>query len=75
MTMEGSAVVLVHSAGHAIQVERLLKREGVGCKLIPIPRLISSDCGVCLRISRDDIAAVRAALAAGKIQILEIVEI
>ena len=25
-----------------------------GCKLIPIPRPLSSDCGVCVRIARED---------------------
>jgi hypothetical protein len=73
--MEGSAVILVHSAGHAIRVERVLKKAGVDCKLIPIPRHIASDCGVCLRILKEDVAAVRSALTAGKIQIQEIVEI
>jgi hypothetical protein len=72
--MEGACVILVHSAGHAIRVERVLKKAGVDCKLIPIPRHIGSDCGVCIRISRNDMEAARAALIAGKVQIQDIIE-
>jgi hypothetical protein len=42
-------VVLFESVHHALRAERLLKEAGLPCKLIPIPRNLSSDCGVCLR--------------------------
>lgn len=42
-------VVLFPSVHHALRAERLLKEAGLPCKLIPIPRNLSSDCGVCLR--------------------------
>jgi len=49
--MNGSPweVVLFPSVHHALRAERLLKEAGLPCKLIPIPRNLSSDCGVCLR--------------------------
>ncbi|GAB6274742.1 MAG: hypothetical protein STSR0004_16070 [Peptococcaceae bacterium] len=42
-------VVLFYSTSAAIQAEKLLVKEGFCVKLIPVPRLLSSDCGVCLR--------------------------
>ena len=42
-------VVLFRSVQHALRAEKLLKEAGIPCKLIPIPRNLSSDCGVCLR--------------------------
>jgi hypothetical protein len=42
-------VVLFLSVQHALRAEKLLKEAGIPCKLIPVPRHLSSDCGVCLR--------------------------
>jgi hypothetical protein len=42
-------VVLFYSTSAAIQAEKLLIKEGFTVKLIPVPRILSSDCGVCLR--------------------------
>jgi hypothetical protein len=42
-------VVLFLSVSHALRAEKLLKEAGIPCKLIPVPRHLSSDCGVCLR--------------------------
>lgn len=44
------AAILVHSTGHAVQVQRLLKQAGLEVKLIPTPRHLSSDCGSAVRI-------------------------
>ncbi|MDZ4159048.1 MAG: DUF3343 domain-containing protein [Anaerolineaceae bacterium] len=62
-------VVLVHSTNHAIHIEGVLKSMGVGCKLIPTPRALSSDCGVCVRISRADAEAARLAVKVAKFEI------
>jgi hypothetical protein len=42
-------IVLFESVQHTLRAERLLKEAGLPCKLIPIPRNLSADCGVCLR--------------------------
>ncbi|MHB8771135.1 MAG: DUF3343 domain-containing protein [Syntrophales bacterium] len=44
-------VVLFLSVQHALRAEKLLKSEGIPCKLIPVPRHLSTDCGVCLRFA------------------------
>ena len=40
-----------------MRVEAILEGAGVACRLISVPRHLSSDCGVCVRISREDAQA------------------
>jgi hypothetical protein len=58
MSGEAYAVILVHSTSYALRAEKVLAKAGIACKLIPVPRQLSSDCGVCVRISRADREAV-----------------
>jgi hypothetical protein len=44
-------VVLFASTHFALRAEKLAKENGLSVKLIPVPRQLSSDCGVCLRFS------------------------
>ena len=48
------AVILVQSLSYALKAERLLEPVGIPYKLIPVPRNLSSQCGICVRILRDD---------------------
>lgn len=73
--MNQFAVILVHSTSHAMRVEKLLQAQGLACKMIPVPRQISSDCGVCVRILREDIETARKAIQAGSVEIETIQEI
>ncbi len=68
MTTNGSAVVLVYSTGHALKAEKVIKAQGIDCKLIPVPRHLSSDCGVCVRIPAVSRTNVAAALAAAQVE-------
>jgi hypothetical protein len=43
-------VILFPSVHFALRAEKLVKEKGISNKLIPVPRHLSSDCGVCLRI-------------------------
>jgi len=43
-------VILFPSVHFALRAEKLMKEKGISHKLIPVPRHLSSDCGVCLRI-------------------------
>ncbi|MCX8067516.1 MAG: DUF3343 domain-containing protein [Anaerolineae bacterium] len=63
------SVVLVPSTSHAVRAEKILKAAGLECKLIPVPRHISSDCGVCVRIRREDREAALRALEAGGVSV------
>jgi hypothetical protein len=63
------AVILVDSAGHAVRIEKLLRQYNITCKLIPPPRHLSSDCGVCVRIFKDDMETVSGLLKEKQISI------
>jgi ribosomal protein S11 len=52
MTSEEYTVTLVHSTSYAIRAEKILREAGIQSKLIPVPRHLSSSCGVCVRIAR-----------------------
>ena len=56
-------VVLFRSVTEAIKAERILQEAGITVKTIPVPRHISSDCGVCLRFDGAQRDGVAAALA------------
>ncbi len=73
--MNQFAVILVHATSHAMRVEKLLQEKGIACKMIPVPRQISSDCGVCVRILREDAETARQAIQAGAVEIETIQEI
>lgn len=47
------AVFLFPSVSHTLKAEKILKARGTPHKLIPVPRHISSDCGVCLRVAAE----------------------
>ena len=59
-------VMLFQSVSHALLAEKTLKNLGIPHKLIPVPRHISSDCGVCLRFSLKDRESILGSLA-GKV--------
>lgn len=60
---EEHAVILVDSTSLVMRIEKLLKKEGLPYKLIPVPRHLSSDCGICVRIFKQDSEAVKTILA------------
>lgn len=69
--MEKYHVILFDSVHHALRSEKILKDIGLPHKLIPVPRHISSDCGICLRFTPDLKNRIEEALA-GKVDIREI---
>jgi len=64
-------VALFKSVNHALMAEKVLKSEGIPFKLIPVPKQISSDCGVCLRFAAESEEQIVQALS-GKVEIGEI---
>jgi hypothetical protein len=75
MIGEHYAVVLVYSTSYALRAEKVLGRVGIDSKLIPVPRQLSSDCGVCLRVRRTDRQATRQALEGAGVDIEGIYDI
>lgn len=75
MSAEGYVVFLTPSTSHALRAEKLLSDACIRSKLIPVPRHLSSDCGVCLRVSRADRAVAERLLAAAGLDVEEIHEV
>jgi ribosomal protein S11 len=63
------AVILVYSTSYALRAEKLLIKAGIQTKLIPVPRHLSSNCGVCIRIAQPDREAAQQALEKAGVEI------
>jgi hypothetical protein len=67
-TTKAYSVILFFSTSHALKAEKVVQSIGFNCKLIPVPRHLSSDCGVCLRIASSDKQAVLATLTERQVE-------
>jgi hypothetical protein len=64
-------VMLFKAVSYALKAERILKQESLPHKLIPIPKQISSDCGICLRFEPELREKIETVLF-GKVEIEQI---
>ena len=67
--VQGYVVLLMGSTSRALRAEKLLHMAQIPNKLIPVPRHISSDCGVCLRVAKADVPRARRVLEDAKMEI------
>lgn len=65
------SVMLFMAVSYALKAEKILKEEGVPHKLIPVPKYISTDCGICLRFEQELQDKIEAALL-NKVDIEEV---
>lgn len=65
------SVMLFIAVSYVLKAEKILKEQGVPHKLIPIPKHISSDCGICLRFEQEMQNKIEAALL-NKVDIEEV---
>ncbi|MFH1148206.1 MAG: DUF3343 domain-containing protein [Pseudomonadota bacterium] len=47
---EFTIVFVFDSIHHVLKAEKFIKKSGLACELIPVPRQISSDCGMALAV-------------------------
>ena len=62
------SVVIFYSTSAAIRAESLTKKINLKIKLIPVPRHLSSDCGICLRFNNEDKSTIEKILQDGKVE-------
>jgi len=67
-------VALFPSMNHALLAERILLEQAIAVKLIPVPKQLSSDCGICLRFPATLAERVRDALT-GRVKLQAIREL
>ena len=66
----GAFVVLIfHTSNHAFRAEKVLKQAGIDCKLVPVPRHLSSECGVCLRLAPENQLAALDLLKTSRVEV------
>jgi hypothetical protein len=46
-------IFIFDSIHHVLKAEKILKKEGLPCDLIPVPREISSDCGTAIAVDEN----------------------
>jgi hypothetical protein len=64
-------ILLLPSVHQVMKAEKILKGRGIGVDLIPVPREISSDCGVAVEISVDSEDEAFRALEENKMRFIE----
>lgn len=57
--MQEYSVVLFFSSNYSFKGSNVLKKNGIQHKMTPVPRHLSSDCGLCVRIERSDAGIVK----------------
>ena len=67
--MKQFTVILVHSSSHAMRIEHMLHQKGIDCKLIPVPRHLSSSCGLCVQIDKTDQTVAEEVVKVSKLDI------
>jgi hypothetical protein len=65
------SVFIFESIHRVMKAEKLLKGEGIKIDLIPVPREISSDCGVAIELSEDTEAEALSILRENKISVMD----
>lgn len=63
MVKDKDFIAIFHSIHRVLKAEKVLKQAGVDFLLIPVPRQLTSDCGLALRFSPDAKAGLLGTLA------------
>lgn len=71
-SMSAYGVVLFHTTSMVMRAEKILLRDGLRIKIVPVPREFSSDCGTAIRFEWSSAARVRALLEDGRVEIAAI---
>ncbi|NOQ52957.1 MAG: DUF3343 domain-containing protein [Desulfuromonadaceae bacterium] len=72
MVKDGDCVAIFHTIHRVMKAEKILKTENLEILLIPIPRQLSSDCGLAIRFAQADRQQLESLLAETDLAIAEI---
>ncbi|MCR3921003.1 MAG: DUF3343 domain-containing protein [Firmicutes bacterium] len=70
--MDTYYVATFHSVSQALRFEKNLKQLSLQITMMPVPRIISSSCGIAARFAINDLAAVQDAVAQGESDVDEV---
>jgi hypothetical protein len=65
--VSNQTVILFPTSAHVMRAEKLFKDAGLSCRLIPVPRHLSSDCGICLVVLQNEARNASALLNAKQV--------
>ncbi|NLT24790.1 MAG: DUF3343 domain-containing protein [Syntrophorhabdus sp.] len=51
------SIILFRTIHDVLRAEKTLKKQDVKHELVPVPRNLSSDCGMCIRLDTDEVDA------------------
>jgi hypothetical protein len=66
-------IILVSSTSHAMRCEHVLHQAGIACKLVPVPRNLSANCGLAVCFDWDQRTQVITTLQANRVDYDQIV--
>ena len=69
------SVILFFSNSYSIWTSKELKKRSIDHKMIPVPRHLSSDCGYCVRIKKDDTEIIQSVMTEKGIEFDKIVKL
>jgi len=46
--------MIFKSMTHVLSAERAARKNGISCRIVPIPRNFSTDCGMCVSVREED---------------------
>ena len=75
MVNDQDYVAIFHSIHRVLRAEQQLKHAGVEFLLIPVPRKLTADCGLALRVAPPQLAALLAVLAAADLRPAELYQL
>ena len=61
--------LLLKTMRYAIKAEAHCREQGISCQVIPVPREISSECGMCLEVDTAHVDGVKAQLETSGFQV------
>jgi hypothetical protein len=75
VTSIDQVLFVLASASQGIKAETALRAAGIQAALIPVPRTLSSTCGVCLRVAGPDRESAETVLSDSRIDVSAVHEI
>lgn len=72
MVKDGDCVAIFHSIHRVMKAEKVLKQQKLNILLIPVPRQLTSDCGLAIRFAEPLRPAVEAALSDSGLAMAEV---
>jgi len=69
---ETICVIILLAIHYVLKAEQLLQEQGIHHDIILVPRQISSDCGMAIELSSEDVDRVEGLLVAARLEIVGI---